>query len=303
MIALLSRGGPQAQLILLLAVLGLPLLVLAGTLWFRRQNPGQAALDAATAARKNGESLLSQYEIGRDAALKAAQPVSAGTLGAVALAWVGIMLLVVLVNFLVTPGPLLVADILRGRYELPPGQTSAEFARLISRSLISGSMAALVAIPSLTIAACGYAFLRSWLLGSPLDQALSLLIAEIDPDRESPRLQKLAEGLRAESNGAWSATGFLLGPFWYLLRGRFPQALMALPVWLVLLVAGFAAWWLPGELIWAGDPMGAGTTAGLFWFYFRQPLASLFLMPLAFYVGIKGKTGFVFKESRGLPRR
>ena len=290
MMELLQRGGSQAQVAFVLVVLGLPLLIMAAAVWYRRQNPTRAAITAASAARTQGELPLRQYEIGRDAALGAAQPTSSGTLSLALLGTAGLIMALGLMNFLSTPGPLLVADVLRGRLELALNQSSAQFVAYISRSLISGSMASMMAFPALMVAALGFGFLRTWLLGAPLDRALQTLIADIDPDNESSELQKIAAGLRAETRRRWSVTAFILGPFWYLFHSDGPRFVRTMAVYLLLLLVGLGIWYLPVKLIWGGEPLHSGTAVGILWFYLRDAIVGLCGLPVAFYAGIKRDT-------------
>lgn len=280
----------MAQIAFTLVVLGLPLLIMAGAIWYRRQNPTLAAIAAASAARTQEKPIVRQYEAGRDAALSAAQPTSAGTLSLALLGTAGLIMALGLMNFLSTPGPLLVADVLRGRLELPLDQTPIQFAAFISRSLISGSMASMMAFPALMVAALGFGFLRTWLLGAPLDRALQALIADIDPDNESSELQEIASGLQAESRRRWSVTAFILGPFWYLFHSDGPRFVRTMAVYLVLLLVGLGIWYLPVKFVWGNEPLHAGTAASLVWFYLRDAIVGLCGLPVAFYVGIKRDT-------------
>lgn len=290
MMELIARGGTQAQIVFVLVVLGLPLLVMAGIIWYRRQHPTRAAIDAGSTAGTLGEPPLRRYEIGRDAALRAAQPASASSLGLILLGISGMIMALGLVNFLGAPGPLLVADVLRGRLELPPGQSPAQFAAFITRSLVAGSMSSMMTFPALVVAALGFGFLRSWLLGAPLDRALQTLITDIDPEQESAELQQIAEGLRAESRKRWSVTAFILGPFWYLYRSLGRRALQTFAAYLVLMLLGLGIWYFPVKFVWGDQPLQAGTAAGFFWFHLREAIVALCVIPVAFYAGIKRDT-------------
>jgi hypothetical protein len=288
MIPLMRTGGPVTQLLFFMGVLGLPLLVLMLGLWRRKQDITGEALGAAAAARLLGEPPLRQYELGRNAALRAARPFSSGVLATVLAAWVGLILVLGLVSFMVTPGPLVVTDILRGRLELSGGQTATQFAAQITRTLVSGSAACIMAIPGLIIAGLGLGYLRCWLLGKPLDRALAALVDDIDPEKNNPQLQATVSGLAAEAGRRWSTAGYLLGPFWLMASGRWETGLKTLVILLALASLGLGAWFLPIKLVWAGDPMGGGTLAGLVWYHLRDAVTALFILPALLHAATRG---------------
>jgi hypothetical protein len=280
MLSFMQEAGPWGQTAFMLLVVGLPALLGVVLTWYRRRGLSGAALAAAGQARDLGLPPWRQYEHARDAALQAAAPPSGYLLRTVLLGWAGSLLVITLLNFLGTPSLELFTDIMRGRVELPPTQTPGHFVAYIGRTLLAGSLASMLAVPAIMAAAVGFGFVRGWLLGSPLDLAMLRVIASIDPDRADPRLQAVAEDLSHQAACRWPAAAFLAGPFYWLGRGRPQRGAALLAAWLGLMLAGLAVWFLVGRLVWQGDPLNAGTPAGIIWFHLRGALVGLFVLPV-----------------------
>lgn len=309
MIEVLQQGGPLAQVAFGAGLLGILVAVMACGMWFVRCDLKRAAMGAID--RASGESsdpnILAfprrdedpeeapdplppgiLFKIGRDAALAAAFPASGVVLMAAITLWALTMVALAWMTLVRQPDAMVVADVMRGSLQLPPGMSPQTYFSLVSRALVAGSMTTLMVVPATVVAALCLGFLRSWLLGGPLDRTLLAVIARVDPEGRDPDLAKLKADFLGCARRRWTVTGWLAAPIWFLARRQFPQAVILLAALGLSWGLALLAWYLPAKLVWGGEPLLAGTDAGVIWHYLREPLTVLFTLPVWIYAGLRG---------------
>jgi hypothetical protein len=314
MLTILERGGAWGQLAFVTVVVGIPVLLAVVMVWHRRRDVTAAAVAAAA---ERDDSPLQQYRRGRDAALHAALPASGQLLTAVLLAWAGSLLTLALLNFLGTPSLATITEVFRGRVQLPPSQPMEHFTGYISRTLVAGSLASLLAVPALVFALLSAGFVGTWLLGTPMDRALLRVIGDIEgrfagadggtsaadasadvvesaPEGADPasaaeldELRRVAAALGLDASRRWPVSAFIAGPFWYLGHGQVRRAVRYLVAWVAMLLTGLGLWVLVSAVFFDGEPMHAGTLAGVLWHHLRETVAGLCVLPVFLHAAIR----------------
>lgn len=288
MMEVLKQGGTLAQLAFGLGLVGVPLTVLAGGVWYRRRPMKAAALAAVQQAQESGLDPWNQYLKGRDAALAAAHPRHAALLMFIIATWVLTLVILALMALLREPSPLVVTDVLRGNLQLPTHLSLRTYLGLVSRSLMGGSMVTLMLIPVVSVSGLAFGFLRSWLMGGPLDETLVEIIDRVDPEKWNDELQKISQSSKATLKGRWTLTGLLMAPVWFLIRGQYKKGLWVVVAWVVCLAVGLLVWFIPARWVWESAPLLSGTNAGVLWHYLRDTILLLCALPVWLYVGTRG---------------
>ena len=289
MIGILQQGGWLAQMAFGLGLAGILGVLLACGLWYRRRDLTGAALRGIDEAEDAGrKGALPLFEAGRDAALAEAQPAGGPLLMSLIVTWSLIMMSMALVALLRQPDSRVVIDVMRGSLELPPSLTRYEYLGLVSRFLVSGSMATLMVVPMVMVSCLSLGFLRGWLLGRPLDRALLQVIVRVDPEGQEELLREYTADLQGCATRRWTVTGWLVPPVWFLWHGKLGKALKVLVAWGLAVALALGVWYVPARIIWGGEPLTAGTDAGLIWHYLRDPLMVLAILPVCVYGGVRG---------------
>nr|MEE4266536.1 hypothetical protein [Candidatus Krumholzibacteria bacterium] len=289
MIAILQQGGWLAQMAFGLGLGGIVGVILACGAWYRRRDLTGAALRGIDEAEDAGRTgTLPLFEAGRDAALAEAQPAGGPLLMSVIVTWGLIMISMAAVTLLRQPDSRVVIDVMRGSLELPPSMTRYDYLSLVSRFLVSGSLATLMVVPMVTVSCLSLGFLRGWLLGGPLDRALLQVIARVDPEGQEEQLREYTADIMGCATRRWTVTGWLVPPLWFLWHGKLGKALKVAAAWCVAVALGLVIWYVPARIIWGGEPLIVGTDAGLIWHYLRDPLMVLAILPVCVYGGVRG---------------
>jgi hypothetical protein len=297
MIPLLQKAGLPGVVLFLWTVVGSAWALVYCLWWWRQHDPVAGALRAAEEALQAGRSPRAQYEAGRAAALAAAtSPAGNVFTGSMAI-WLAVILMAALVLLVTTPHLGLVADLMRGVYDLEGNTRATEVVARIESALINGTLATVFLIPSVLLAGLALGFVRGWLLGAPVDRALLATIAQVDGahenagHRELPPLRDLALRLKRPSSPHWHVSGFVLGPFWYLLHGRYRRLAGSLVVVLLLGLAGHLIWSQVPRVVGAEQLVLGGVPLDGLWHHLRESLITVLVLPLLWHTAVRGREG------------
>ncbi len=252
MMEVLRQGGILAQSAFGMGIVGVPLTVLACGLWYMRRQMSKSVLKAAQLAAESGSDPWNQYLKGRDAALEVAHPRHSAMLMLVIACWVLTLVIMAAMAVMREPSTHVVTEVLRGHLQLPAQLPLRTYLSLVSRSLMGGSMVTLMLIPVVSVSGLAFGFLRSWLMGGPLDQTLLAVIGQVDPDGLDPRLQEIARTATQTLKRRWTLTGLLVAPVWFLIRGQYKKGIWVLVAWAACLAIGLLVWFLPARWLWDG---------------------------------------------------
>ncbi len=294
MMSLLQSAGISGWLLAAWAAAGMAWAA-GWSVWFwHNHDPVAAARQAAAAAGASGQSPRAQYESARSAALAQASTPALAVFAGTLIIWVALLVVAAVVLVVTTPDLAVVVDVVRGRYELPAGGAMA-FAGKVSRALVNGVLVCLLLGPAALVVGLSLGFSRCWMLGGPLDRALLAALDDIASapanagHEDLPALGETRAQLVAPAVPRWHVSGFLLGPFWYLLQGNMGRLLCTLVV-LLMLAAG-------GHLIWKQAPALAGpdgmarwgATFDFLWHNLRDFWPAFMVLPLLWRIGAKGQ--------------